>query len=269
MTHSLSRLVALTSVWCFLSCAQGQTQNPAASASSGEDAAIAPLTGDDGGIDDAADEDPGWDGGSVPADDASTPYLPEAESGSSVPPLDAGSSGACIAPPGPGDLVIDELMIESVEGAGDYGEWLEVTSTLPCAVDLRGLQGQCAVGAKVYTFDVDDDLWIPPGGTFLVADSADPAVNHELPGTVIPWSGQPGDVLRNEGGTVTLLSGQTIVDSLTWPKLTLIPGTSVEFPSDCDPSLRTDFTSWQPAESSWFPGFYGTPNAPNDDVECQ
>jgi hypothetical protein len=268
MNHSLAPCLTLASLFLVLSCAgQGPPASPVTSL--GEDAAIATLTGDDGGIDDATDEDPGWDGGSVLIDDASAPYLPEAESGSSVAPLDAGSSGTCTAPPGPGDLVIDELMIESVEGAGDYGEWLEVTSTLACAVNLRGLQGECPVGAKVYTFDVTDDLWIPPGGTFVVADSADPAVNHDLPGTLVPWSGQPGDVLRNEGGTVTLFSGDALVDSLTWPKLTLTPGTSVEFPSDCDPSLRTDFTSWQLAVSSWFPGFYGTPNAPNDDVQCQ
>jgi hypothetical protein len=268
MNHSLVPCLTLGSLFLVLSCAgQGPPVSPVASL--GEDAAIASLTGGDAGADDATDEDPTWDGGSVLVDDASTPYVPEAESGSSAPPLDAGSTGTCTAPPGPGDLIIDELMIESVDGTGDYGQWLEVMSTLPCAVNLRNLQGQCVNGAKVRTFYVTDDLWIPPGGTFLVADSADPAINNDLPGTLITWSGQPGDVLRKLGGTATLLSGETIVDSLTWPKMTLTPGTSIEFPSDCDPSLRTDFSSWQLAVSSWFPGFYGTPNAPNDDVQCQ
>ena len=238
----------------------------ASGASLTEDAALAPLVVDyDGSSADAADADPaGGEGDSVGATEASVPAVPAA--GSSVPPADAGE--ACTAPPGPGDLVIDELMIESVEGAGDYGEWLEVKSTLSCAVDLLGLQGQCPVGAKVHTFDVTEDVWIPPGGTFLVADSADPAVNHDLPGTVVTWSGQPGDVLRNLGGTVTLLSGDAIVDSLTWPKLELTPGASYEFPADCSPSDRTTFSFWQPAVASWFPGFDGTPNAPNVDVEC-
>jgi hypothetical protein len=248
-----------------LGCSPGQTaSNPPWQ---NDDDALAPLAGDDGGEgDDPVATDPGWDGGGQVLDDAAVASVGDAASSSA---FDATPEGACGAPPGPGDLVIDELMIESVAGAGDYGEWLEVTSTLPCALNLRGLSGECPAGAKVHSFDVTDDVWIPPGGTFIVADSADPAIDHDLPGTLVTWSGQPGDVLRNAGGTVTLLSGETIVDSVTWPKLKLTPGVSVAFPADCDPSMRQDFTSWQPSTASWFPGFYGTPNAPNVDVQCQ
>jgi len=267
MHRLLAILSSLASLLFLLACSPGQEQG-LPGASSGSDAALASLTGDYEGDDEASVEDPTWDGGSSFVDEASAPSAWDASTGSSVPPFDAGPEGACAAPPGPGDLIIDELMIESVAGTGDYGQWFEVTSTLPCAVNLRGLQGQCAAGAKVRTFDVAEDTWIPAGGTFLVADSADPVINHDLPGALIPWSGQPGDVLRKAGGTVTLLSGDAIVDSLTWPKLTLTPGTSIEFPPDCDPSQRTDFSVWQPSVSSWFPAFYGTPNAPNVDVEC-
>jgi len=45
---------------------------------------------------------------------------------------------ACEDPLAPGDLVIDELMIASVAGSGDYGEWVEVRSTRPCALNLHG-----------------------------------------------------------------------------------------------------------------------------------
>lgn len=187
---------------------------------------------------------------------------------SPAPPFDAGPSGACTQPLAPGDLLIDELMIESVVGSGDYGEWLEVQSTLDCALDLRGLHGDCPRGAKVATFDVAGDIWIPPRGTFLVADSSHPAINHQLPGTLIVWFGQPGDVLRNKGTTVTLRVIDTLIDSLTYPALSLTAGTSLAFPADCDPSVRTDFSRWQRSTSSWFPGFLGTPNAPNLDVHC-
>jgi hypothetical protein len=187
---------------------------------------------------------------------------------SSGPPSDAGPSGACTQPLAPGDLVIDELMIESVAGSGDYGEWLEVQSTLDCALDLKGLHGDCPRGAMVATFDVTSDIWIPPRGTFLVADSSRPAINHHLPGTLLVWYGQPGDVLRNKGTTVSLRVGDTIVDSLTYPALSLTVGTSLAFPADCDPSVRTDFSRWQHSTASWFPGFLGTPNEPNVDVHC-
>lgn len=190
-----------------------------------------------------------------------------------VPPVSPGPSsspppGACAALLSPGDLAIDELMIESVSGTGDYGEWLEVMSLRSCAVNLRGLHGDCPSGSKVRTFDVTEDMWIAPLGTFLVADSADPATNHDLPVPLLVWSGEPGDVLRNKGGTVDLLVDGTLIDSLTFPALKLTVGASVEFPADCDLSERTDWTAWQTSADSYFPGFYGTPNAPNTDVTC-
>ncbi|HLK35774.1 MAG TPA: hypothetical protein VKU41_03405 [Polyangiaceae bacterium] len=186
----------------------------------------------------------------------------------SAPPFDAGPDGLCGRPPGAGDLRIDELMIESVAGASDNGEWVEVASTVDCAIDLRGLHGDCPRGAKVATFDVTDDFWIPARGTFVVADSRNPAVNHDLPGALLLWVGQKGDVLPNKGGTLTLRLGDTLVDTLTYPSLALTVGTSLAFPTDCDASVRGDFSRWQPSTSSWFPGFLGTPNAPNTDVTC-
>jgi hypothetical protein len=212
------------------------------------------------------------DGGSV--DDASVQPSSSEDDASSVvarfdaPVAAAVPDGACPSPPAPGDLVIDELMIESVAGTGDYGEWLEVESTRPCALDLRGLHGEVPSGSKVRTFDVVEDLWLAPAGTLVVADSYDPAINHDLPGTVISWAGEPGDVLRNKGGTVSLLLQGTLVDSVTYPALKLVVGASTSFPASCALSRRSDWTAWQTSSASWFPGFHGTPNAPNDDVIC-
>ncbi len=199
-----------------------------------------------------------------PGEDASNDG-PVLETG--VPDVQA-PDDACAAPLAAGDLVIDELMIESVAGAGDYGEWLEVTSTLPCAINLRGLHGECPSGAKLRTFDVTGDQWLAAGSTFVVADSDDPAIDHDLPGTVIAWSGVPGDVLRNKGGTVSLFVDGFLVDSVTYPALKLVVGAATSFPSDCPFSRRSDWTAWQTSNASWFPGFSGTPNAPNDDVHC-
>jgi hypothetical protein len=181
---------------------------------------------------------------------------------------DAGPDGACALPLAPGDLAIDELMIESVVGAGDYGEWIEVQSRLDCMADIRGLHGECPRGAKVATFDVTTDVWLPARGTFVIADSSDPAINHDLPGLVIVWFGQPGDVLRNKGSTITLSLGGTLLDTVTYPALALAAGDSWAFPDDCDPSARSDFTKWKRSTASWFPGFLGTPNQPNTDVAC-
>jgi hypothetical protein len=214
---------------------------------------------------------PGYDAASPlvppPADGADASVPPAVDAAPPL-PFDAGDAGLCATPLGPGDLVIDELMIASVAGTGDHGEWLEVRSTRDCVLDVIGLHGECPTGAKVVTFDILDDLWVPPGGTFLVADSSNPALEHDLPGALVTWSGEPGDVLRNKGTTLTLTSNGAMVDALTYPALKLTIGASYAFPADCAPSTRSDFTRWQISAASWFPGFSGTPNAPNADVHC-
>jgi hypothetical protein len=183
-------------------------------------------------------------------------------------PTSTAPDGACLQLLAPGALQIDEMMIASVAGTGDDGEWIEIASTLDCAVNLNGLHGECPRGAKVTTFDVTGDLWIPARGTFVVADSSDPAINHDVPGTIVVWFGHAGDVLRNMGSTITVSLDGVLLDTVTYPSLTLAVGDSVAFPDGCDASLRSDFTQWKRSTASWFPGFLGTPNAPNTDVKC-
>jgi hypothetical protein len=200
------------------------------------------------------------DAGGEEPDEASVATPPDAAAGA--------PDGACTSPLAPGDLTIDELMTESVAGSGDYGEWFEVASGLDCTANLDGLHGECPHGSKVSTFDLTGATWLPPRGTFVVADSNDPAINHRLPGMLVVWLGHPGDVLRSQGSTLTLTFDGAVVDTVTYPSLPPAVGISVAFPSGCDPTLRSDFTHWKKSTSSWFPGFFGTPNAPNTDVEC-
>jgi hypothetical protein len=209
--------------------------------------------------------------------DAATPIDPPtattdageaSDAGETNAPGDSSLGNGCTAPPGPGDLAIDEIMITSVAGSGDDGEWIEVRSTRSCSLNLEGLHGECPNGANVRTFDVGSTMTLPPFGTFVVADSSDPAVNHDLPGQLLVWAGHTGDVLRKDGATITLTMSGAIVDSVTYPSLKLAVGQSLAFPSDCGAAARTDWTEWQPSVASWFPAFLGTPNAPNDDVHC-
>jgi hypothetical protein len=254
-------------------CAAGLDGTGAAS-NGGDDASnVLPFGGDDAS-DDAdsgafSSPAPSWDSSTPPVSfDAGAPRRDAGADAASGPARDAGGDGPCTQPLGPGVLVIDEMMIESVAGTGDYGQWIEIASTSSCAVDLNGLHAECPVGNKVRTLDVGEDVWILPGGYFVIADSTDPAIDHYLPGTVLAWDGDPGSVLRKSGGTVSLMANDTIIDSLTWPKLDVVVGASVAFPATCAPSQRSDWTEWQISTASWFPGFYGTPNAPNTDVSC-
>jgi hypothetical protein len=265
-------LLALLVLPSLMVACAGDTSGTGAASNADAEAQPA-LVGDDATAGDDASAVSSW-----PAWEASSPMTPTTDDAAASLTFDAGTpevsmpeagpDASCIQPLGAGVLMIDELMIESVSGTGDYGEWVEVMSTSSCAVNLNGLHGETPVGAKLHTFDVTMDMWLPPAGTFLIADTADPAINHYLPGPLVTWAGQPGDVLRDDGSTVTLTFQQGLVDTVTYPKLKLVIGVSVEFPPDCPSSSRSDWTTWQLATSSWFPGFSGTPNAPNDDVTC-
>jgi hypothetical protein len=245
--------------------------SPTSSRPGDDAAASAPLAGDDASpiADPAAQNGPLGDAGFAAGDDSADPLAPAGDaSDASDDPADAAPEGACTQPLATADLAIDELMIESVAGTGDYGEWLEIANTLLCTANLRGLHGETAAGARIRSFDVSDDVWLPPGGTLVVADSEDPTLNHDLPGLVLAWAGHPGDVLRNQGGTVTLTVGETLIDTVTWPAYKLAVGVSLEYSAGCPVANRANFALWQPATTSWFPGFLGTPNAPNTDVPC-
>jgi hypothetical protein len=244
-------------LFSMLACTSRETpSSPTAEAGDPATESDSAWTGDDAVVDDATP-----DGASL-GDDG----MVEAATG---PPFDAGADGICAQPLGLGDLVIEEMMIESVSGSGDNGEWLEIASTLDCAINLAGLHLDCPHGYKVATCDVGGDLWIPARGRIVVADALDPALNHSLPGTVLAWSSVHGDVLRNSGGTVDVWMHGTLVDSVTWPSEKWTIGASVAFPSDCDASARSDFSGWQTSAASWFPAFFGTPNAANTDVHCR
>jgi hypothetical protein len=272
--HTLPLLISVSLTVGASACAAGLDGTGTSSSSGGDDASAALASSSDDASDEAdaagfPSSYPSWDASTAPASfDASVPPHVFDGGGSEGGLPDAGEDASCTLPLGPGVLVIEEMMIASVAGTGDYGQWIEIASTASCAVDLSGLHAECPVGSKVRTLDVGEDVWIPPGGRFLIADSIDPAINHYLPGTVLAWDGDPGSVLRKSGGTVSLMANGAIVDSVTWPKLAVVVGASVAFPDDCPPSERSDWTKWQTSTASWFPGYYGTPSAPNTDVSC-
>jgi hypothetical protein len=206
-----------------------------------------------------------------PADSAADMTDNDAEDVDAENDVESGSADAeCSGPLAPGDLVVDELMIASQSGTGDHGEWVEVTSTRSCTIDLNGLYAEVPHGQGTTTAHVTSDLLLPPYAAFLVADSSSAVQNHNLPGMIVTWgAGTSSDVLKNSGDTITLFTATTTIDTLTYTATSkLIDGASMAFPSNCEPSLRTDFHNWQASLASWTPGFFGTPGAPNTDVSC-
>lgn len=189
--------------------------------------------------------------------------------------VDAGSDSGvvvpktfCAGPIVPGDLLITELMVTSRSGAGDDGEWVEITSTRTCWLKVKGLTVESPRGtAGVNGTTIAEDYELPPNGSFVVADTMDPAKNNGLPGKVFAWDSS--DALKNDGDTVSVKLGPTVIDSLSYPAFSnLEPGRTLAFPDDCPPNVRSDWARWSLTFDVWKPGFKGTPNATNGDVAC-
>ena len=190
--------------------------------------------------------------------------------------VDAGADDSGVAPAkvycsGPlaaGDVVVTEMLITSRAGTGDDGEWVELTSTRSCWLKLQGLSIESPRGATATNaVTIADDYELAPKGSFVVADSNDPAKNHALPGKVYAWGAS--DVMKNDGDTVSVKLGATVVDSVTYPAFSnLEAGRTLAFPSDCPAGVRSDWTRWSLTFDAYSAGFEGTPNAANDDVAC-
>lgn len=178
---------------------------------------------------------------------------------------DAGS--LCAGDIQPGDLRVVEIMISSKSGQGDTGEWVEIQSARSCSLNVKGVTIASPRGTGSDTVTVQTDLIIPPYGTFIVADDADPTKNGGLPTPVIGWS--TTDVLKNDGDSVEITVGASSIDKVTYPSLSTSPGTSLAFPADCAWSDRATWSKWSNSVSTFGAGaLKGTPNHDNSDVTC-
>ena len=222
---------------------------------------LAPTTNEDSGAFGASSRPsnvgPKTDAGPIAVDAG-----PTDDSGTVLPK--AYCDGALVA----GDLAVSEILISSRAGSGDDGEWVEIRSTRTCWLKLQGLSIESPRGATaVNGVTIADSFELEPKGTFVVASSADPAKNHGLTGKVYAWAAT--DILKNDGDTVALKLGATVVDSITYPAFSnLAPGRTLAFPSDCPATVRADWLRWSLTFTEYQPGFKGTPNAGNDDVAC-
>ncbi len=167
-----------------------------------------------------------------------------------------------------GDLAIVEIMITSRSGSGDSGEWIEVQNTRECWLRLQGVAIESPRGTSAPNVaTITDAFELEPHGTFVVAGSADAAKNHGIPGKVIAW--EATDILKNDGDTLTVKSGNVVIDTLTYPAFNnLTPGRSLSFPADCAWSDRASWQRWSLTFNEFSPGFKGTPNGDNADVAC-
>ena len=178
-------------------------------------------------------------------------------------PMDAGP--AC--PIGPGSLVIDEVMISSVSGSGDRGEWFEIVSTLSCTANLAGLTIVSPTGGGVEKSHTIASGTIRSGQYFVFALSSAPADNHGLSLDYAYGTGGSDDViLNNSADWLELRDGATVIDRVAWPSGGFTNGASRQYPGSADASANDNWSLWcdsVPVYSMTGGTFHGTPQAAN------
>jgi hypothetical protein len=163
--------------------------------------------------------------------------------------------------PGPGDLVITEIMASPAHTADATGEWFEARAVRD--VDLNGVGLDRVHDASKPTVITGDACVRVAAGDFAVfARAADPAVNGGLDRVTATFgfslvagsAGAPGDL--------AIVAGDTLIDAVTW---TAAPtGAALQLDPDfADPIANDSESNFCPATRAYGAGDLGTPGAAN------
>ncbi|MEX1361954.1 MAG: lamin tail domain-containing protein [Nannocystaceae bacterium] len=173
-------------------------------------------------------------------------------------------AGECVAPgaPGPGELVISELMPNPDLVTDDDGEWLELTNVSAGPVDIEG--------CVLYDASTDEDfidsgmpIVVPPGGAVVLAKTVDPALNGGIAG--VPYAFGSSYSLVNTGDEIRLECAGAVVDQVvyldTWP---FGAGVAVQLDAGSLDATANDVAgSWCAAMAVYGVGDLGTPGQAN------
>jgi len=172
--------------------------------------------------------------------------------------------------PGPGDLVITEIMPSPSTVADTAGEWFEVRAQKD--LDLNGV-GLDRVGDTTNpdVLESSDCLRVLAGMDIVFARSADPLANGNLPtlGTfrfsVVPGSSaSPGDV--------RIMNGPVMIDAVTWTSsrtsrsLSLDPDFTDHTANDDPANFCDGAVAYNTVGAAMD---FGTPGGPNDACPLQ
>ncbi|TMQ22963.1 MAG: lamin tail domain-containing protein [Deltaproteobacteria bacterium] len=179
---------------------------------------------------------------------------------------DGGAMRRAVAP-GPGDLVITEVMPSPTRVADSAGEWLEVR--VMTDVDLNGV-GVGRIGGTPDAITAASCVHVRAGSYVVFARSADPAQNGGIPAAAIAGTfhfnligGAPASP-----GDVAIVAGATVVDAVTWTRSTAGAALQLD-PARIDPSANDSESNFCDATQPYGPagpapdrGTPGTANAP-------
>ncbi len=178
--------------------------------------------------------------------------------------LDSGDSSAYdssdTAQPAMFHLVISEIMPDPDAVSDDVGEWFEVMNTGTTGVDMDGVKVEDENGGG---FTIKGALPLGAGERLLFAASGDASAN----GGLTPDYAYSTDDLKlsNEGGTIGLYDGDTLIDAVVRDGMPLEKGHSLTLdPASTDPAADDEATNWCVSETPLTDGDYGTPGAANE-----
>lgn len=182
--------------------------------------------------------------------------------------LELSTSVRAQSTPGPGSLVINEIMYNPYGANEPAEEWFEVKNMTGSSLDIGG----CMISSKNDTpHTIAAGTVIGPRAFFVFGRS------RNIPGVSVDYSyGTSGNIrLNNSDDTITITCGSTTIDTVNyqvgspWPSR--IDGTSIAFglPNGGGiPESENDKASnWRHSTSTCCGGNgKGTPGAKNDDV---
>ncbi|MCB9778469.1 MAG: lamin tail domain-containing protein [Alphaproteobacteria bacterium] len=229
-------------------------------AACGSDNVIAyPVGGrDDGGSDDGGSDEGGGPGGADSgADDDG------ASGGGGGGAGGGGGGGQSAQEPGPGDIVISEIMIDPTAVGDAQGEWVELYNPTDTAWKLRGLYlGDEGVDA----LPLDVAAVIQPGAYAVLCASAADNGGVSCDGTYHYNTYGDGFSLSNSGDEVILeTEAGTVIDAMSYGETQVTPGVALGVrPAALDASDNDASGMWCPQSSALPDGDLGTPGARND-----
>jgi len=173
-------------------------------------------------------------------------------------------TGSCGEPPlvaQPGDVVINEIMRDSVVTEPDKGEWIELHNMTDEAIDLRGCEISDGAG-RAFTVEGPVPISLPANGYYVLATSKVVSENGTLP--YVGWGWGDAYSLANTNQTIILGCGGAEIDRVAyawdWPSRT---GYAMQLHNGADGAQNDDPAWWCEASAVYGGGNRGTPRAVN------
>lgn len=162
-----------------------------------------------------------------------------------------------------GELVITEVMPSPSKVADNLGEWFEAKATRD--VDLNGLGlDRAGDSSKPDVITATECIKVKAGGYALFAHTMDNQMNGGLPNGAVLGTFKFAMVAGSATapGDVQIMSGDTVVDAISWTKSTSGKALQLD-PGFTDAVSNDQVTNFCDADMTYGAGDLGTPSSAN------